>query len=453
MKKLLLLLVVLLCLNQISALEIAEEYDTNIIVRDLSNSIELELTITNATEGVYNVYTLADISLQPSQVFIIDKDPFVKKFTIKPNDNLDILGHYSFSYTLNHRGVEKYNQKFLINLVNLEDIIEIGSDFIDQESGEVEFYIQNLEEVNLKNLSAKFSSILFETKETFDLGPKEKRKFTIEVDENELKKIKAGVYIIKSVFETENGERRIDGNLYLGERKGITTTEDKAGFLIRTETITKINSGNVLENVQVELKRNIISRLFTDFETEPTIVDRKGFTIEYTWIKQNLGPTDVYIVKAKTNYILPFLIIIVAVLALIGFKRFSETKVEVTKAVSPVKTKNGEFALKVKLALKATKNVENVTLIDKVPRIVKIYKKFGTVKPDKIDAASRRIHWHIGDLNPGEERIFSYIVYSKVGVVGKFSLPEALAVFEKEGKIHEVESNKVFFLNEQITGN
>ncbi|MBT7238024.1 hypothetical protein HN865_04160 [Candidatus Woesearchaeota archaeon] len=54
-------------------------------------------------------------------------------------------------------------------------------------------------------------------------------------------------------------------------------------------------------------------------------------------------------------------------------------------------------------------------------------------------------------MDLGEERVFSYIVYSKIGVVGKFSLPEALAVFEKEGEIHEVESNKVFFLSEQTS--
>ena len=53
-------------------------------------------------------------------------------------------------------------------------------------------------------------------------------------------------------------------------------------------------------------------------------------------------------------------------------------------------------------------------------------------------------------MSAGEERIFSYMVYSTVGVVGKFSLPQALAVFEKDGQIHEVESNTVYFLAEQL---
>ena len=205
-------------------------------------------------------------------------------------------------------------------------------------------------------------------------------------------------------------------------------------------------------NVQIKTKRNIFSRLFTSFNIEPTIIDRKGFTIEYTWLKEKLNPTETFTIKTKTNYIFPFLIIIVIILAFLGFKRLAETKIEIKKSVHHVKTKNDEFALKITLSLKAKKNIENVTIIDKVPAIVKIYKKFGMAKPDKIDAESRRIHWNIGDLNAGEERIFTYIVYSKVGVVGKFSLPSALAVFEKDGQIHETESNKVFFMSDQIKG-
>ena len=251
-------------------------------------------------------------------------------------------------------------------------------------------------------------------------------------------------------MRTKKGERKIDGTLYLGEKKGITSTEDKSGFLIRNEIITKVNSGNVDESIQIKINRNIFSRLFTSFNIKPTFIARKGLSIEYTWTKEKLKPTEAYTVKAKTNYILPLFIIIVATITLLGLKRFFETKIEIKKHVSHIKTKGGEFALKVSLSLKAKKNIENTTLIDKVPAIVKIYKKFGMVKPDKIDAENRRIHWNIGDLNAGEVRIFTYIIYSKVGVVGKFSLPEALAVFEKDGKIHEVNSNKVFFMSDQV---
>ena len=440
----------ILCLSLVSSLEITPEYNSNILIRDVENPIILTLNITNASTGTYNLYTLADISITPSETFSISSGTIQKEFIITAKDALNTEGYYSFTYTLNHRGVEKIHEKFTIKILNLEDIIEISSDGIDPSTGRVLFYVQNLEAVNLKNLSAKFSSILFETEETFDLGPNEKLEIFVKVDEDKLKKTKAGVYIIESVFQTKNGEKEIKGNLYLGEKKGITTTEDRSGFLIKTETITKVNVGNVIEGIQVKLKKGIIARLFTSFNIEPTITERKGLSVEYTWIKERLSPTEAYVIKAKTNYVLPFLIIIVAILALFGFKRFSETKLEAKKSVTHVKTKSGEFALKITLSVKAKKDVENVSLIDRIPAIVKIYKKFGMIKPDKIDTQNRRIHWNIGDLNAGEERVFTYIIYSKVGIVGKFSLPEAITVFERNGKIHEVKSNKVFFMSDQV---
>ena len=349
-KSILFLIVSLLFLSTVSALEISPEYDTTTIVRDLENSIKLTLDITGASEGIYNLYTLADISIQPSEMFTVTESPFRKEFTITPTSNIDdIEGYYSFTYTLNYRGFEKVNQKMLINLVNLKDTIEISSDSIDLSSGEISFYVQNKESVTLENLSAKFSSILFETEEIFDLGPNEKLEIFVDIDENKLKKIKAGVYIIESIFQTKDGTTKIDGNLYLGEKKGITSTQDKSGLLIRTETITKVNSGNVLESVQIQLKRNIFSRLFTSFNIEPALIERKGLIIEYAWTKERLNPAETYIIQAKTNYILPFLIIIVTALALLGFKRFSDTKIEVKKSVSHVKTKNNQFALKIQL--------------------------------------------------------------------------------------------------------
>ena len=453
MRNLSFILVILFFVSFVSALDMSAKLDSNVIVRDYENSLNFTLKIENATNGIYNLYTLSDISISPSSIFNITEPYTEKIFTIKPTENLNVKGYYTFTYTLNYRDFEKIDKKMTVNLVDLEDIIKIWSESISIEDETIVFYVENKENVNLTEISAKFSSILFETEELFDLGPFEIKTFVVGADLKKIKETKAGVYVIESIFNTKNGEKKIKGNLYLGEKKEISTTKDVAGFLIKSESITKINTGNILENIEIKINRNIFSRFFTSFNMEPTIINREGFFIEYIWFKEKLGPTEIFNVKAKTNYILPFFIILSLIFILLGLKRFSETHIEVKKSVSPVKTKNGEFALKIKILLKALRPVENVTIIDKVPAIVKIYRKFGLTKPDKIDPENRRIHWNIGDLDQGEERIFTYIVYSKVGVVGKFSLPETIAVFEREGKLHETSSNKVFFMSDQIKGN
>jgi len=440
-------------ISVVYAIEITEKFDSNVIVKEIDSPLNFTLFVTEATPGNYNLYSLSDIVIEPSEVFEVGQENFEKEFTLTPNTNLDTFeGYYTFSYTLHHRDVEKFEKKATVKIIHLEDALEVSSESINQDSGVVSFYVENKEDVNLKGLKAEFSSVLFDVSEVFDLGPKERKTFSVNVDADKLKKTKAGVYIIKSVFETEKGDRKLEGNLFIGEKKGILTNDDSSGLLIRTQTVTKVNAGNVLETVEVKVIRNIFSRLFTSFNIEPTFTDREGFVVEYTWIKDKLGPTESFVIKAKTNYVLPFFVIVFAIVVIFGFKRYSQTKVEVTKTVSPIKTKTGEFALRIRLSMSAKKSVENMTLIDRVPPIVKIYKKFGMVAPDKIDSEKRRISWHVGNLRAGEERIFTYIVYSKVGVVGKFSLPFATAVFEDGGKIHEVASNQVFFMSDQIRG-
>ena len=68
-----------------------------------------------------------------------------------------------------------------------------------------------------------------------------------------------------------------------------------------------------------------------------------------------------------------------------------------------------------------------------------------------MDEKNRRIEWNFEKLEAGEIRVISYIIYSKVGVLGKFALPSASAIFEREGEIKEERSNRAFFLAEQRT--
>lgn len=46
-------------------------------------------------------------------------------------------------------------------------------------------------------------------------------------------------------------------------------------------------------------------------------------------------------------------------------------------------------------------------------------------------------------------RTLSYIIYSKVGVLGRFALPVARAVYQREGKVYEAGSNQAFLVTEQ----
>ena len=84
---------------------------------------------------------------------------------------------------------------------------------------------------------------------------------------------------------------------------------------------------------------------------------------------------------------------------------------------------------------------------------MKVYERFGGENPSRVNEAARLIEWDFEKLEAGEVRTLSYIIYSKdVGVMGKFALPSATAIYQKEGEIKEASSNKAFFVTEQRRG-
>jgi hypothetical protein len=450
MRNLLVLIGILVMLNFVVGLNVSEELNTNVILHEYNIPIEMTLTAAGADPGNYNVYTFSEIEITPMNVFEHDGGTLEKTFYLKRNSRLDVDGLYVFKYTLNHREVEQVDNKITLKLISIADVLDVSTNIITIEDSEAMIKIKNLENINLNDVEISFSSVIFDYSDTFSLSPNEEKVISVPISIDKLRKTKAGTYVIDVVISTPTGDVSTTGKLYLNEQREIRSEEDSAGILVRTTTVNKVNIGNSVEDVSVVINKNILSRLFTSFNIEPTGVLRDGSKVAFTW-NDRIYPDETLKVIVKTNWLLPFLIIIAIALSYVGITRLLQKRVEIKKSVSVIKTKGGDFALKIHLNLKARHDVDNVTLTDRIPAIVKLYNKFGTVRPSKIDAHKRQIQWVIGDLDAGEERVFDYIVYSKVGVLGKFSLPKAKAIFEKEGGIHETTSNSVFFLSSQTS--
>jgi hypothetical protein len=240
----------------------------------------------------------------------------------------------------------------------------------------------------------------------------------------------------------------MEGTIKFSEKDIVTRTENQYGVIINTNKITKTNEGNVVSSSVTVIKKNIISRLFTSFNPEPDVVERKGFLVYYTWEKE-LKPGEELTITIKTNWLLPLLAILLIIAIVILTKQFSRTNLSLKKKVTFVKAKGGEFALKVSIMVTARKFVERINVIDRLPPITKLHERFGGEMPKKVDVHNRKIEWYFDRLQEGESRIISYIIYSKIGVLGKFALPKTNAIYEKDGEVHEAESNQAFFIAEQ----
>jgi len=368
---------------------------------------------------------------------------------VYPRDDLRQEGRMIFDLYV--KGENENSQKFplMVNVMKLENALEVGAEEFKPDSNTVSVYIKNLANFNFNNMQAKLKSPFFDFEKTITLSPYEKESFEVNLDKNQFRDLMAGFYTVEAKINTNDRIVNIEGVMRFSEKDIVTSSQDEYGLIIHTKKISKVNEGNIVSTSSTVLKKNIVSRLFTTFSPEPDLVERKGLSVYYTWERQ-LKPGERLDITVKTNWLLPLLAVLLIISIVILTKQFSKTNLSIKKKVSFVRAKGGEFALKVSIIVSARKFIERVHIVDRLPPLVKLHERFGGEMPKKVDEANRKLEWHFDRLQEGESRIISYIIYSKVGVLGKFALPTTTAVYEKDGEVHEAESNHAFFIADQI---
>jgi len=454
MKKMVLLLLTLLLVAPFAlALDIeVEKLSTNeVYIIGLNEPAVFDLDITNngASENV-NFYSFFSQELYPKgPVYLEGRTTQRVSLQIYPPEKIK-PGYYTFDYYIRNNKGNEVSQTVTVDVIKFEDAFEIGSAEFDPESKSLNIYIHNKINFNFENISVTFTSAFFELKKEFTLGPNQRNDFTITLNKEDFKKLMAGYYTFEANLEAKGVEATLEGTLKFSEKDILTTNKKTYGFIINTNLIEKTNEGNVVTKTETVIKKNIVSRLFTHFSPEPNTVERDGFAVYYTWYSE-IAPGEVLKITVTTNWILPFAIILLIVLVVILVKKTSNRNMILKKKVSFVNAKGGEFALKVMILVEAKNFIEKVSIIDRLPFLTKVHERFGGEQPSRIDEKNKRMEWNFERMQPGERRVFSYIIYSRIGVLGKFALPCATAIYEREGKVKETQSNQAFFMLEPRT--
>ncbi len=452
MKKILVVLLVgILILPAVAAinLNIEKLSENEVMIADLNKPATFDLKITNlGASDDFIFYSFFGSEMYPKgTVHINNGETKNVQVQIYPSEGAG-KGFVTFEYFIRGNDKSEIVKKLTVKIIDLADAFEVGSGELDPQTNSLEVYIHNKVNFNFEQINATFSSPFFEFDESFSLGPNERKNFEVQLNKENFKKLMAGFYTLRVKMHVEDKEANVEGIIKFVEKNIVTTTKKEYGFILNTKIIKKVNEGNSLEYSETVIKKNIISRLFTSFNTEPDYVDRNGLSVYYTWNRE-VKPGETLEIIIRTNWLLPLLMILLIVVIVILVKKYSKRNIVLKKKVSFVRAKGGEFALKVTLFVHAKKYIENVNVTDRLPALVKIYERFGGDKPLRVNEKARTIEWHFEKLEAGEARILSYIIYSKVGVLGKFALPSATAIYEKEGKIRESQSNQAFFVAEQ----
>jgi len=437
---------------QVSAinLEVSSKPISNSFIIDLNEPATYELTITNLGESNnFKIYSLVGIDIKPANIQIDSGKTKKFKIEVSPQEQLKSKRDLplNFIYKLKDSENNIQEESLSINIIELNSAIEIVPGTINPKSDSISLLIKNKLNLEFKNLELKTTSAFFEFQQSFSLLPKETKELIIDLDKEKTKILNAGKYLMNTEIIIRGKFTNFESKINFLAQEDIETIENKEGFFIDRTEIIKKNLGNTRKSVTIRVDKNLLSYLFTSSNLEPSNTEIQNSKVIYTW-ERELIPNEELKVTIKTNWFYPILIILLIIFGVYLIKRSIYSDLELRKKVSFVKTKGGQFALKVSLIIKSKNYIERIKVVDKLPSLVTLYEKFGAIAPDNIDLNNRRLEYNIASLNKGESRIFTYIIYSKIGVVGRFELPNAHAIYEKEGKVKEATSNRSFYINE-----
>ena len=199
-----------------------------------------------------------------------------------------------------------------------------------------------------------------------------------------------------------------------------------------------------------------MQRIFSRFSEEPSKIEKTkdGYNLEWSF---TLEAGEVKEIIITTNYyVLFFGIIAIIIIGLVLFY-YGGKKVFAYKTVRKV-GKDDEGINYVKIALhvknKTGMALNNVKIVDYLPKLVHVIKKdFGTMKPDKIQVSrssgTMRLVWELEGLDKGEERVITYAIHSKMSIIGKLILPNAIVEYKGKKKFMKIKSNKLSILTSE----
>ncbi|MEM1535693.1 MAG: hypothetical protein QXQ82_00685 [Candidatus Pacearchaeota archaeon] len=430
----------------VSAFNVTLEPITDVVAIELTIPAKYNVTIKNDASRARNfsIYTLVDLQLKPEFVFVEANSE--KSFVLEalPPKRSEGSKKYNFYVRAEETPfTQPIESSLIMKILPLDKIliIDLPSELARDDKLLI-LNLKNKENINLGTFSFSLVSELFNFSSETSLQ-KEAKNFSIPID---LTNKHAGTYNItfNAFLNNEYNYKKIIAVTLKEVSNIIETKTKKWHFFGYTNIITKKNEGNVRKVVTIELPISTLENAFTSYNIQPTTKARQQNKVIVVW-QRELQPGESFTIEARTNYTTLVVVVIVVAIALIFYLIFFTKKVVIKKKAIRLKTKGDEFAAKVIIVAKNLgKEIRNVKLVDRLPMSTKLYEKFGTVKPDKIEKS--KVEWNFASLLPGEEVVTSYIIYSKVGMT-HVELPAAsLSYADEKGKTHTISSAKVIVL-------
>ncbi|MCC7574414.1 hypothetical protein KO361_02390 [Candidatus Woesearchaeota archaeon] len=430
------------------------------------------ITITNLleTEGRYDVRLSLGDSLNwmssPSSVLVRPKstESFVLNIWPKPATP---IGVYTLNLILKSQITGEsetfqvpvhmsYDGLFFDFVPNVEVILNLPQKYDPRYTARLTVGLKNRNPLNIEDAEIRIISDLFRGQEKINIGPLQEippSEFIFQLDPLQAPgeyEVVVQIYYPKTdrVISQDRGTVIVEG--YSSTPSRLETS--RSALFIVTNTIIVENFGNRDAVAEVTLSAGWLKKLFskTSPSAEFVVVDGES---SFLWT-HTLKPTEQKIIIVRTNYWPLVIFLLLVVLAIFMYFNL-RSPVVVEKEVVVIDHDKGEGSSDIRIRLfvrsRSGSSVKNLTVIDKVSGITDYVEstQLGHVRPSRVNKTSKKgtlLYWDIEELEPFEERIFTYKVKARLKVVGDLTLPKAKAKFESSNnKERTVLSNPPYF--------
>ena len=311
----------------------------------------------------------------------------------------------------------------------------------------IKVVLNNQNPINYSNLTIKIESNLFKEEVHTPLGPKEDK--TIEVK----KRIDAATppqedRIVIAMFKDQRLivspiVKEFEVKEYLSQE---VLPKEQSFLKIRKGVKVVSNNPNYKGSIKIEISP-LKSLLLTTYpRAEKIKEDDKQY---FVWdVKLDKDKTmTIYITE---NYRPIVVIVALAIIAVILYFIF-RSPIVVRKGVANVGMSEGgisEAKVVVRVKNRSANQITNIEVMDNVPHIAHVEKELsiGSMQPHAILTHPKKgmvIKWTIEALEPGDERVLSYRMKSRLPILGEFNLPAATARTKVGDKVVISNSNRV----------
>jgi hypothetical protein len=464
----LLLLVFLLSMTLVAAGEgvTISEVDSNTILQPDEKGTYI-LEIKNEDTGKYQLQIKADayaglptsdiefIFANPNYLVLEGKESAEILIEIKLKENVPRQKRYKTYIDVTSVNNNEVDERYELQVFAMEPTDPITL-FVSESSETVSpgnsflliLGLENNLDKDLNNLEIYVSSDIFEDQRTIELFKDQEKTtdFIFEIDNS----VEPGDYSYNvRVYYEENLEASLKGEFSVEENLDIVEySKTITDFLFSQTTVIKQNNGNSEVTESYTYTPGLIESWFSDYNIEPNydIDSITGWTF-------NVSPGEEYTITITVDY-RPVLVGLIVLLLLAAVFYFVFTKrVSIKKEVFKLKySQEGLADFKVLLHVKnmTSKPIKDITVVDRLPKIIKPTMDFGTLHPKGVERGTQgvRIMWKIDQLVSGEERIISYKVKPSMSVIGKLDLPMSVAKFKnKHNRVTKIRSNKTSVLS------